>query len=197
MGRATPLSRSTCCDDHKAVAYLRLAFDGSDDGQLSLGAKALCAGAAQALAPASCLAGIRYMLAKRRHNDSNAGGEARLEAVEAQVVLAELDLQDRMLVLRMWSVNAYDILTAYVLVLADLSPCCLKTTRTLVGSGSGAQQWCLGTCYNADIGGIGGACSGPMYSDKCYLILGCWCVGAKKWAHDRIYRDGGGFTIGL
>lgn len=130
---------------------------------MSLDAKGLCAGAAQGLAPASCLVGIRYMLAKRRHNDSNAGGEARLEVVEAQVVLAELDLQDRMLVLRMWSVNAYYILTAYVLVLAVLSPCCLITTQPLVGSGSGAQQWCLGNCYNVDIGGIRSECSGPMY----------------------------------
>ena len=100
---------------------------------MSLDAKGLCAGAAQGPAQASCLAGIRYMLAKGRHNDSNAGGVARLEAAVAQVVLAELGLQDRMLVLRMWSVNAYYIQTACVSVLADLFPCCLITTRALVG----------------------------------------------------------------
>ena len=68
---------------------------------MSLDVTGLYAGAAQGLALASCLAGIRYMLWKRRHNDSNAGGEARLVAVEAQVVLAELGLQDRMPFLRM------------------------------------------------------------------------------------------------
>ena len=139
MGRMTPLSRWIWRGVRKAVAYHRLVFGGWDGGQLSLDAEGLCAGADQDLALASCLVGIHYMLAKRRHNDSNAGGEAHLEAVEAQVVLAELGLQGR-IVLRMWSVNAYYIQTACVSVLAALFPCCLITTRALIGSESDANN---------------------------------------------------------